>query len=91
MENKYQKALDEIKISYLPSGSYSFPNSYYLKEQIDTLQELVNLRLYLIEEYNKVLTLQGSTKRAEQWEELRHYGNGIRFALDYIDKEDEDA
>ena len=41
MENKYQKALDEIKASYLPSGSYSFPNSYYLKEQIDTLQELI--------------------------------------------------
>jgi hypothetical protein len=50
MENKYQKALDEIKKEYIPSASYSFPNSYYLKEQIDTLQELIDEYYILIED-----------------------------------------
>jgi hypothetical protein len=47
--SKYQKALDEIKASYQPSGSYSFPNSYYLKEQIDTLQELIDKYVNLLD------------------------------------------
>lgn len=86
-KNKYQKALDELRdcddnISPIP--------------RYDTLQELITkhekLREYLINEWNEASNIQKQPNiNLDRHDTLNHYKNGIRVALDYLDKENEDA
>lgn len=86
--NKYQEALDKWYSFYV----FDSEEKTIAKDSYFKLQELIDknekLRNHLIEEFNKVARMgideEGYLKRFEAYE---HYKNGLRYALDFLDKE----
>lgn len=80
--NKYQEALDRIN----QDSRYQIGNEKMI------LQELINkqqkLREHLIEEFNKVTRMSIDEEgRLQRFEAYIHYKNGLRYALDFLDRE----
>jgi triphosphoribosyl-dephospho-CoA synthetase len=92
--SKEQEALDYLKekSAYEVYGNFEGITQKGV-ESVNNLQELIDkhekLREYLIEEFNKVLSMNYDNNLS-LFANSVHYRNGLQFALDYLNKGDTD-